>query len=261
VGVVNIQPTKYHQLFEGKSNNAHLVSFNNGKQYIVKFLKEGQEKLLFNEWVGYSIARYLQLPVPPGRFVQIPETFYTELTDNALLKVTSTQFATEYIPNCQNAHELPYPKVSNRNQLAGIIIMDYWLYNLDRTRKNVLFKETDDGNHKLFIIDHADLFGSFNWDSTNLSTYCRKLMKSAAHELIASFIPDEKDFYDQLSIVQSIPIHLLNEIVAFTPEDWGITEDDKKQVVDYLVCRRDMVLSKLISDFIKSRYRPLHTNS
>ncbi|WP_342744924.1 HipA family kinase [Fredinandcohnia onubensis] len=259
--MTDIQPTKYHQLYEGKSNNAHLISFDNGKQYIVKFFKEGQDKVLFNEWVGYSIARYLQLPVPPSRFVQIPESFYSELTGGQFVKVTNTQFAIEYIPNCQNAHDLTSPNVINRSQLAGIIIMDYWLYNLDRTRKNVLFKETPEGNHMLYIIDHADLFGSYAWDSSNLSTYCRKLMKSATHELIASFIPDEKDFYDQLSIIQSIPIHLLNEIVAFTPEDWGVTEDDKKRVVDYLVCRRDMVLSKLIRDFIKSRYRQLHSKS
>ncbi|MEH7385229.1 HipA family kinase [Bacillus sp. JJ1521] len=256
-----IQPTKYHQLFEGKSNNAHLFSFDNGKQYIVKFLKEGQEKVLFNEWFGYSIARYLQLPIPPSRLVQIPQNYIKELTDGELVKVNNTQFATEYIPNCQNAHELTTPNVINRKQLAGIIIMDYWLYNLDRTKKNVLFKKVVEGNHELYIIDHADLFGSYAWDSRNLSTYCRKLMKSATHELIASFIEDEKDFYDQLAIIQSIPIHLLNEIADYTPEDWGITEEEKKQVVDYLVCRRDIVLHKLIRDFIKSRYRPLHSNT
>ncbi|WP_449539514.1 HipA family kinase [Ferdinandcohnia sp. Marseille-Q9671] len=259
--MTDIQPTNYHQLFEGKSNNAHLFSFDNGKQYIVKFFKEGQEKILFNEWIGYSIARYLQLPVPPSRFVQIPQSYYSELTDGELIKYTNTQFATEYIPNCQNAHELPSPKVINQKQLAGIIIMDYWLYNLDRTRKNVLFKETSAGNHYLYIIDHADLFGSFAWDSNHLSTYCRKLMKSATHEMIASFIQEEKDFYDQLSIIQAIPIHLLNEIVAFTPDDWGISEEDKNRVVDYLVCRRDMVLPKLIRDFIKTRYRPLHSST
>lgn len=256
--MVNIQAIKYHQLFEGKSNNAHLFSFDNGKQYIVKFLKEGQEKVLFNEWVGYAIARFLQLPVPPSRFVEIPQSYFEGLTDGELIKYTKTQFATEYIPGCKNAHELTAPNVVNRDQLAGIIIFDYWLYNQDRTRKNVLFKETEDQKHQLFIIDHADIFGSFAWDNSSLSTYCRKLMKSATHELIAEFIEDEKAFYDQLAIIQSIPIHLLNEIVEFVPEEWGITEDDKKQVVDYLVCRRDIVLPKLIRDFIKVRYRPLH---
>lgn len=258
--VLDIQPIKYHQLFEGKSNNAHLFSFDNGKKYIVKFIKEGQEKILFNEWIGYSIARYLQLPVPASRFVQIPESQLSKLTDAKFIKYTDTQFAIEYIPNCKNAHELTSPNIINLEQLAGIIIMDYWLYNQDRTRKNVLFKEELEGKHKLIIIDHADLFGSFAWESINLPTYSRNLMKSAAHELIASFIQDEKEFYNLLSLIQSIPIHLLNEIVAFTPDDWGITDDDKKRVVDYLVCRRDMVLAKLISDFIKVRYRPLHSN-
>lgn len=260
MGVVKIQPLKYEQRFAGKSNNAYLFTFDNGKQYVVKFLKEGQEKVLFNEWIGYGIARYLQLPVPPGRFVEIPEAMLSKLEEYDQIKSTTTQFASEFIPNCQNAHELKSPNVINQDQLAGIIILDYWLYNLDRTRKNILFKEVDKGHHHLYIIDQADLFGSFSWELNDLTPYSRKLFKSSTHQLIASFIKSESAFFDQLNIVQSIPIHLLYELITLTPDSWGITDVEKERILEYLVTRRDKTLPKLISDFIKTKYHPIQGN-
>jgi hypothetical protein len=251
-----MKPIQYLEFFEGKSNNAHLISFDNGKQYIVKFLKKGQEKTLLNEWLGYSIARYMNLPIPPSRFVEIPKTFLKEMIQTEDILYTSRQFATLYIPDCKNAHELQNPNIIiNSDQLAGIIILDYWLYNTDRTRKNILFKEESNKNYHLHIIDHADSFGSFAWKKEDLQKIDQQnLLKSATHELIASFIVDKNELYQQFNIIRAIPALLLKEILDFAPEDWLVTKDEKEEIIDFLLFRRENVLPTLIQKFIGNNF-------
>lgn len=249
-----MKPIQYLRFFEGKSNNAHHILFDNGQQYIVKFFKRGQEKLLFNEWVGYALARYMHLPIPPSRFVDIPESFFAQLDANEDVLYTSKQFATQFIAGCKNAHELPKPQIVNRDQLAGIILLDYWLYNTDRTRKNILFKDVTDG-HYLYMIDHADSFGSFAWKLEDLQIIDHQnLLRSATHELMASFIKGKSEFAKQLHVIKAIPTLLLKEIVEFPPEDWNITTEEKNAIVEYLLYRRDQVLPQLMKKFIKNNF-------
>lgn len=123
-------PTKYNQFFQGKSNNAYLFTFDNEKQYIVKFLKQGQEKILMNEWLGYCISRYLDLPIPSSTIVEIPKTFLTEMEQAEDIIYTPKQFASLYIEGCKNGHEIHKPQLINTKGLAGIIVLDYWFYIL-----------------------------------------------------------------------------------------------------------------------------------
>ena len=61
-----IQPIAYRKKLEGKSN-AHLITFNDGRDYVVKYFQPGFEKTLPNEWISYCLARYLGLPIPFAR--------------------------------------------------------------------------------------------------------------------------------------------------------------------------------------------------
>lgn len=249
-----MKPTKYLKFFPGKSNNAHLILFDNEKAYIVKFFKKGQEKILFNEWLGYALARYMGLPIPPSRFVEIPPDFLATIEEKEDIIYTSKQFATQFIPNCLNAHELEQPNIVNQDQLAGIITLDYWLYNTDRTRKNVLFKHVENG-HYLYMIDLADSFGSFAWKLEDLQMIDQQnLLKSATHQIMASFIKNKEEFEKQLHIIEAIPSLLLREIVEFTPDDWNITKEEKEAIIEFLIFRRDKILPQLLKRFIKLHF-------
>lgn len=73
-----IEPSDYHRKLEGKSN-AHLITFNDGNAYAVKFFQPAFEKTLPNEWIGYCFARYLYLPVPFGRIIDVQGDFLIEV--------------------------------------------------------------------------------------------------------------------------------------------------------------------------------------
>ncbi|WP_017756713.1 HipA family kinase [Calidifontibacillus oryziterrae] len=291
-----MEPVAYQRKLEGKSN-AHLITFNDGNDYVVKYFQPGFEKSLPNEWVSYCLARYLGLPVSFAQIVEIPTEFSAQILElqkqnstellkrnaqipklqkenaqiselekqNALIlehlkqNYSCFQFASRYIPNCSNGHQITnIAQITNHHELAGVILFDYWLCNTDRTRKNILLQEDAKDTYKLWIIDHAEVFGTYNWQLTDLDLLPNGLIKSATHQLMASFIKNEEHFLEQLEIIQTIPILLIEEIVELIPEDWFVSKEEKKAMVSTLLHRRRKILPKVMSRFIKRVYKSLH---
>ncbi|MED3692328.1 hypothetical protein P4534_26745 [Peribacillus butanolivorans] len=255
-----IMPTVYQKKLEGKSN-AHLITFSDGKDYVVKYFQTGFEKTLPNEWVAYCLARYLGLPIPYALLVEIPQEFSSKVPELAQMSHTNFQFASLYVPNCVDGHQVSnVSKIINHQSLASIILFDYWLCNRDRTRKNILLHEESLNSYQLWAIDHAEVFGSYNWLQPDLERLPVGILKSATHQKMALFIEDEKQFIEQLELIQTMPILLIEEIVALIPDDWGVSMEEKKGMVTTLLNRRKNILPKLMQKFIRNIYRPLHQN-
>ncbi|GKU82896.1 HipA family kinase [Niallia sp. NCCP-28] len=243
-----IKPSYMKRKLDGKSQSL-LLTCSDGNDYVVKDIRPGFEKSLANEWIGYCIGRFLGLPIPFAQIVEMPEDFFQNYPDIKDIP-SKYQFASMYVPACQNGHEVGTIKaVSNASCLAGIIAFDYWLYNRDRTRKNILFQK-DGGNYRVIIMDHAEIFNSYNWQKDDLSKLPAGIIKSATHQLIHSFVPDKCMYKESLQTIQAMPIHLLKEIVACIPEEWHVTEEEKKAIVETLIKRREK-LPQIIDHFIK----------
>lgn len=253
-----IAPLAFIRTLEGKSN-AHLIRFDDGRDYVVKFFQPGYEKTLPNEWVGYCLARFLGLPVPFARLVAIPQEFCLQVPELAHVHYTQYQFASMYIPNCFNGHQVTdVPSIINTDSLAGIILLDYWVCNFDRTRKNILLKEVTDSSYQMYMIDQAEIFGTYNWLHEELENLPVEVMKSSTHHLMAKFIKTEERFLDHLEVIQTMPIHLMEEIVSLIPDDWQVSKEEKKAIVSTLVIRRKKILTELLHKFLKKVYFPLH---
>ncbi|ARK28850.1 HipA family kinase [Halalkalibacter krulwichiae] len=216
-----MNPLTYQKLFQSKTNNAHLVTFDNGNDYVVKLFKPSEDKALINEWLAYCIARFMGLPIPYSYLIEMPKSFVEVFPKGHGTVYTSKQFASKYIANSVNAHETKVENILNYNDMAKIIVFDYWLCNTDRTRKNILLQEQTAGNHFLWIIDNAEIFDSYSWTMNDLENLPQNLIRSATHELMVRFIKEEKDFKIALTHIQSIPTQLLEEILSFVPNDWG----------------------------------------
>lgn len=255
-----IQPVAYKKILEGKSN-AHLITFNDGRDYVVKYFQPGYEKALVNEWVAYCLARYLGLPIPFAKLVEIPQEFSAQYLELSQITHTQTQFASLYVPDCLNGHQVTsVPAISNKESLAGVILFDYWMCNRDRTRKNIILCDSSTNSYNLWIIDHAEVFASYNWTLEDIESLPITILKSATHQIMACFIENEQNFYEQLEIIQEIPIHLIEEIVAVIPDDWQVTSEERKAIVTTLVTRRKRILKKVMERFIKRVYQPIHAN-
>lgn len=255
-----IQPIAYKKTLEGKSR-AHLITFDDGRDYVVKYFQPGFDKALANEWIAYCLARYLSLPIPFAQLVEIPQEFSSQYPELSQMAQTKTQFASLYVPDCCDGHQVTsVPAISNKESLAGAILFDYWMCNRDRTRKNIILCDNAGESYMLWIIDHAEVFASYNWTLQDIESLPITILKSATHQIMASFIENEQEFYEQLEIIQEIPIHLIEEIAALIPEDWQVTNEERKAIVSTLVTRRKRILRKLMERFIKRVFQPIHQN-
>ncbi|PKG24344.1 HipA family kinase [Niallia nealsonii] len=244
-----IKPSCFKKKLEGKSQSL-LLTCSDGNDYVVKDMLPGFEKSLANEWIGYCIGRFLGLPIPFAQIIETPSDFFK---DQPTIEMPHSphQFASLYVPLCQNGHEVGKLKeISNASCLAGIIVFDYWLYNRDRTRKNILFQE-DGSAHSVIIIDHAEIFNSYNWHKDDLKKLPTGMIKSATHQFIHSFVPDKKMYDEFLENIQSMPIHLLQEIVDVIPEEWNVSAEEKEEIVKALIKRRKK-LPQIIKRFLKN---------
>jgi hypothetical protein len=250
-----IKPVSYVKKLEGKSNT-HLIKFDDGHEYAVKYFIQGFEKSLPNEWVAYCLARYLQLPIPYAQMVEIPAEFSAQIPD-FIESASCYQFASRYIPGCCNGHEVSQiRKIVNEHQLPSIILFDYWLSNRDRTKKNILLKEAGNEMYDLWIVDHSECFGSYNWTGEQVEDLPVKILKSATHRLMAQFVKDESDFYEAIKVIQMIPNFLIEEIISIIPEDWQVSMEEKKILSQYLIRRRKKMLPRSLKKFMEREYLP-----
>ncbi len=253
-----MKPVAYQRKLEGKSN-AYLINFSDGKDYVVKYFQPGFEKSLPNEWVGYCLGRYLGLPIPFAKIIDIPQEFSAQVPELADLSATPFQFASLYIPDCLDGHQASnICHIQNHQSLAGIILFDYWMNNRDRTRKNILLREEMPHSFRLWIIDQAEVFGGYAWEQREIENLPVNLIESATHQMMALFVEEEQQFYQQLELIQTIPILLIEEIVSLIPDEWNVTKEEKKAMVSALVTRRNKELPEIMKNFIKTVYRPLH---
>jgi len=256
--VVNIviEPRQYKKKLPGKSN-AHLIEFDDGNDYVVKFLQPGFEKSLANEWIGYCLGRYMGVSVPFSLLVEIPPSFLQSIPELGNIIPTKYQFASKFVPDCVDAHEAKVIRdIINKETLASLIVVDYWLMNRDRTRKNILLKEVGHNQYQLWAIDHSEIIRSYNWKIQDLQQTNPRLIKSMAHQIVASFIENEEEFWHQVDLLQKMPALLIEETIDLIPEDWMVTKEERKALTGILVNRRKRIVPKLIHQFIKKIYLP-----
>ncbi|MBA2877676.1 hypothetical protein HNR63_000710 [Anoxybacillus kamchatkensis] len=244
---------KYEQTFAQHKHNSHLVTFDDGKRYVVKCYDAKKPKAPINEWLAYQIAKYMNLPIPHARLVSLPHTLLPIPDETTIIK-TKTQLASAYIEG-KNAHETTIEHVENGWQLASVIVFDYWLYNRDRTRKNVIIEQREE-RQTLWIIDHADICGCSAWTVEQLKQLPQTLIDSKTHRMMASFTT-LKQFEQAIAIIQTMPTLLIEEMTKHMPEDWDITEEERKQLVHTLVYRRDHLVPRLIRKFCKQLWPEL----
>ncbi|WP_160646708.1 HipA family kinase [Chengkuizengella marina] len=256
-------PISYQKPLKHKSNHKHLVSFDNHQNYAVHFLHAGEEKALMNEWIAYCIAKYMGIPVPEVQIIEIPKIFLEEIPDlntNKQHYLSKKQFANLYLEETIPLNEAEAGHISNVEDLAKVVVFDYWLCNTNRTHQNVMLKNESPGVYHCWLMDHSEIFSSISWTAADLENLPETVLNNVTHQTLANYIPNEKKFIEQIEVIQTIPTLLLEEILSLIPEEWKISEEEQKNVLKTLNYRRHKVIPRVINQFINEIYSPLLKN-
>ncbi|MGN1402272.1 MAG: HipA family kinase [Bacillus sp. (in: firmicutes)] len=221
---------------EGKSKIAQsdpqILLLSDNKRYIIKFKNNPQgNQMLMREMVCTTLAAHLGLPTVPFEIVDIPEEF---LLQNELKKYNFApghQFASLYIENSMGLwFKTEKEQIVNRSILAGILIFDFWLRNIDRDESNILLSPMGESKYFINMIDHGNCYPSKK-ELEKMLTEPGKLKLSNVHKWCLSMLNDEIELTFFLQKVMKTPDSFIVELIDSTPADWFIPEEIKKELL------------------------------
>jgi hypothetical protein len=132
---------------------------------VVKYpYNQMSNQTIINEWVSYSIALQLELPVPDFGTCILDETAVMEDTfQDYLLAGTfefsshnyGTCFFSKYITDATLPEFEIVEKMTNLECFWKCVLFDHIIFNVDRHKKNVLC--TLNKSPKFYLIDHGNI--------------------------------------------------------------------------------------------------------
>lgn len=247
---MTIRPVKHIRGMPRGSSRPQLILFSDGRPYIVKFKNNPVQgtRALVNEYVAGRLAQLLGLPVPSFKIVHIGKQFFKE--NPVLYRYRfrpGHQFASEYIPNCLkkiDKDSLSQLNIVNRKHIAGIVVFDQWVNNIDRRRRNILLRPlSGDRGYQLFMIDQGHSFSYFDywshrrecrWTPAALRFLPQKLKSNAFYRWCKQQSRRE-DFDYYLNKIQQVSEQQIRQVIASIPKDWNVARVEREALYDYLI--------------------------
>jgi len=259
VSIISVRPLR-------GTTQPHVVHFNRKDQWIVKFKNNPLgNRTLVNEYVVAQLARMLQLPIPSFRVVNLPKEV---IKKNRILRrnhfESGNQFCMALIqrgsPLIIDEHEKMVHGLVNRQDLAYMIVFDQWIGNSDRTKRNIIFQTISRGKFKLYLIDHGNCFPKGRkWTINSLKKQSKKPVAKSVHKLYQKFYCNPDLLYQFMNTIIALPNEVIYSIVSSIPNDWEVTEKEKRALVKHLI-RRKRVLPSIIKMFIETAMGCCKTN-
>lgn len=169
------------------SSQPSLVLADDGQSYVVKFREFTGPHGLMNEVLGAELMRCLGLPVPPWRPLEFTDSFLdrhpqlwyrSRAGDPGIRPRAGLHFGSLLVDPapgqslCQVIPPSWIPRVANRQDFVGALLLDLWANQCDR-RQCLFIAEPGDQTLRAVFIDNDHLFGG---DSGEEKTCARRAM-------------------------------------------------------------------------------------
>lgn len=230
--------------------NPFVVWCDDGQTYIVKFPGNCQgKKSLVNEFIASNLCEYLELPIFNYNLIKVKLSDYNDKTKNEIISLEGTAFGTVYNDNALTVlNSNMIANASNKNDAIKILLFDILIGNFDRNKGNLMI---DSISKKIFMIDHTHIFSLGTiWDEFQLPRLIdeefdiSKLNQFNYNNIIESIKFDET-FYIELNKfikkVKNVNKEIINNIMENIPNDWDVSDKEKRLLVEYIYNRFNRV--------------------
>lgn len=238
-----LYPVKYVQAI--KERGPHVILFNDGKEYVVKWKSSStRKKEVVNEYVVSRLATLLSLPVIPFELVYITKEFIEktpELNSGKDDYRSGYHYGCLFIENSIVFADLTDAspsklEVINRDGLAGMILFDQWVYNSDRNINNLLLEPLENGTYFAHMIDHGRCFpGRYKWSSQTLCQKPEYRVYNHVYRWCFTLLDNPEPLISSVQKIVSLPNESILEIIQSIPEEWEVSEEEKEALYQYLV--------------------------
>lgn len=230
--------------------------------YIVKLTSNPLgTKVLVSEQIAAYFGRILHLPFPASDIICITDTWLSKHHEYDDSYITAGyHFASRYLPNVRYATIDRLSAVSNRTELAGMILFDHLLHNGDRARnrKNMLVTTDSTAYPIIYGIDHSHIFHSGRWSIDSLDEWAYRI-RSYTENLYGLLLEDHlyaQDFSSYVDTLLRLDDHTLKEILRSVPRAWLPDNEERKALYRFLCIRRDLtahIYQKILSYIPRER--------
>lgn len=239
---------------------SHLIAASDGRYYVVKFRNNPQHRrVLINEAVASVLLRYLEIPAPEIRVIEVGAAFLranpevcVQLGDRRIPVDAGWHFGSCYPGDPDRVAVYDFIPdallkcVLNLRDFIGILAFDKWTANADG-RQAVFFRSVVSEwspqrtiAHDAFVaymIDQGFAFNGPHWefpDAPLQGLYHRPLV----YESVSS----QADFEPWLERIVHLPADVLDDALKSVPLQWMDGEEDElERLLEQLYRRRSRV--------------------
>lgn len=203
-------------------------------------------KALFNELIGFRLAKALSLPVPSFDIAWLPQKIIDYTSDLCDVKAQAGHcFISEWIRGVTGGLPTYMKYASNKEDFPGILFFDQLLMNVDRgeNRGNWMFEKK---TKKIMIFDFEAIFRIAQiWDKNSLKQDMNTppvLLKELDESLYKNLIGQIKTKHAFSKIersVKNLSKDTKKQIFDGIPDDWKISRDDQLAAREFVYFQLD----------------------
>lgn len=232
-----------------EDENAYLIKHN---------IRGNKQKDMASEWISYWLFRHFGISVPQAELLMFdPQKFEKELSSLTGIFKRHIVFGSRWLDARDVKDDMYEGKakssedLKNPEELAKILVMDLWLKNSDRQPLNLNMIVS---NRKLYAIDHAAMFDQVSFihlaqpvnknyfvrpgeigDLIVSSNFFRYYFKRYANEI-------EEAGQQLCREIEETDESFFRSVLNTMPDSWGITEEEKDAIVNYLNFRKTKLI-------------------
>jgi len=217
---------------------AQLIRGDDGNNYYAKFKENPQGKrVLVNELVAGGLALQLGVTCAEGVLFDVNAAFLSAATGLANFSGGPISVGTHWAARDLGQTYVSPPadllsKVSNKDDLASVIVFDALTQNTDRDNAGNYLLIDDSKELRFFAIDHGSCFGSPHWDED-----IRERIGSWEPNIIpevANLIAGSEPFSKSIRKAEAITRGIIDQLLEVIPAEWDVTSGERAALADYI---------------------------
>ncbi len=236
-------------------SRAHIMACSDGNKYVVKFVRitSPNNKTVINELIGGSIASRIGLPCPETVLVSISPEFIKnsdELTRDGIRE--GLHIGSKFVGG-QNFYKfrpeyLVGKHLTNTDDLYGVITFDNWVLNSDRDNiGNNLIEFLPNSEMYYRMIDFGHCFTGDTWNANQLSQRINDPNIVPCLWFVRDNTTDVSKFEQWFKIVEELGDEEIAGILADTPKDWNLANDERECLLALINTRRKAVRTYILA--------------
>lgn len=214
-----------------------VVCTNKEEYWCKRFDHDSSGVTVVNEIVAAEIAKLINAPVRNWAIVDVPEEFRNHrVLDADIMYPTTPMFGSSHITNAYSADEVTWVSRDGNYGRIPLLIALWHLCNADDIQ--VIYDMSADS--QIYSIDHGYWFGSYEGprDFYDAMTTYQPLPR------ILGKIPNEY-WNKACEYLEEFRTKSTDHIFHLLPHEWGIQEQEIREMVEYAQGRVGFTLSQL----------------